>query len=80
MAAQGRRLAAEARNARDLALLSGYYAARLAMVDFRKAGLETFEKFRAGFDAPRVLSREEVWARLDAMAARGLVTTTYGED
>ncbi len=79
MQAHGRRREAEARTARDLALLTAYYAARLAAVDFRKAGIETFPKFRAGFEAPRALSREEVWARLDAMAARGLVKTTYGK-
>lgn len=79
MEAQGRRREAEAKAARDLALLTAYYAARLANIDFRKAGLDSFAKFRAGFEAPRPLSREEVWARLDAMAARGLITTTYGE-
>ena len=74
-----RRREAEAKAARDLALLTAYYAARLANIDFRKAGIESFDKFRRGFEPARPLSREEVWARLDAMAARGMVKTIYGK-
>ncbi|XUU60640.1 hypothetical protein ACRAQ6_13935 [Erythrobacter sp. HA6-11] len=74
MAARAAALEAEAKERRDLALLTAYYTARLQGADFKQHSISTFDRFRAQFDAPARLSDAEIIHRLDAMAARGVIT------
>lgn len=71
MRARGRLIEAKAKQARNLALLTAYWAGRLARADFDKLG--SFGAFLDKFEN-RKLTRAEVIHRLDAMAARGVIT------